>query len=171
MPRCLCPIISSPFAILTTFTTHLQFSMTLHRLLFLPIHIKIDTFVVFHNQNTPTHTRNNVHTHPPTLILDFSSSRALIAGPRHPGSFTPPSSPRLLILTKYADLIQNMQIVQRDVHPTIPYIPHSSQKNPPFLLSPVYRVEYTHPILFERIVSGFRFGVRRLSNLYASTPS
>ena len=40
MPRCLYSIFSSPFAILTTFTTHLQFSMTLHRLLFLPIYIK-----------------------------------------------------------------------------------------------------------------------------------
>jgi len=150
MPRCLCPIFSSPFAILTTFTTHLRFSITLHHLLILPIHIKINTFVVFHNQNTPTHTRNNVHTHPPTLVLDFSLSQALIAGPRHPGSFTPPSSPRLLILAKYADLIQSTQIVQRDVHPTIPYIPHSSQKNRPVSQSCIPCWIYTYPILFER---------------------
>jgi len=139
------------FAIPTSVTTlhhifHFRLRSTISR--FFPICIKNRHLRGFPRMTQHTHTKQC------TYLSTYAHSQFLpILGPNrraHTSRFIHTSLfPRLLVLTKSADLIQNTQIVRTNVHLTIPYlsyIPHSSQKSP-FLLSPVFRVEYTH-ILF-----------------------
>jgi len=78
-------LFSLTFAILTSVTT-------LRHIFHFRLRSTISLFSYLHQKSTPSwlsitrmpqHAQNNVHTYPPTLVLDFFPSRALIAAPRH----------------------------------------------------------------------------------------